>query len=226
MIDHARFPRRSAYSGVSRVNTYIDLRISKCKRESESWTMLGPLLLPVSENAKRQRAEIYNPVAMNTLDALLLHPFVRSFRSGALSTPVDSTIFRVYSRGDEVSAIHQERNVRASLLLADRVRTTLRHVCVCVCIDYTHNVSTLGCMDVLDTRSFSIRASRPVAELQGRVRWSRACTRGIDHGRQHAANVRVMMLARKGWLIIRRSLCSSHCCLVMFEISDQVINLL
>lgn len=94
-----------------------------------------------------------------------------------------------------------------------------------VCIDYTRNVSTLGCMDELDTRSFPIRASRPVAELQGRIRWSRARTRGIDHGWQHAANARVMMLARKGWLIIRRCPCSSHCCLVMFEISDRV-NLL
>lgn len=76
-------------------------------------------------------------------------------------------------------------------------------------------------------RSFPIRASRPVAELQGRVRWSRARTRGIDHGRQHAANARVMMLARKGWLIIRRWLCflsllSSY----VRDISDRVINLL
>jgi len=130
-----------------------------------------PLLLPVSENAESQ---IYNPVAMNTLDPpSCFPPFARSFRYGALSTPAESTIFRVYPRGDEVSAIHQKRNVRASLLLAGRVRTlSMRksHARARVCIDYTRNVSTLGCMDELDTRSFPIRASRPVAELQGRVR--------------------------------------------------------
>lgn len=163
MIDHARFFRRSDYSGVSHVSTYIDLRISKCKRESESRMRLRRVSPTTAGLRKCEKATSRNlqPRRDEYMDTLLLHPFVKSFRSGALSTPAESTIFRVYPRRDEVSAIHQEWNVRASLPLAGRVRTTLRHACARarVCIDYTRNVSILDSMDGLDTQLPDTRIS-------------------------------------------------------------------
>lgn len=86
--------------------------------------------MPVCKNTERQRAEIYNPVDEYFFDALP-RPFGLS-APGALSTPVESTIFRVYPRGDEVPAIHQERNVRAPLSLSPATRAATL-MCVRCC---------------------------------------------------------------------------------------------
>lgn len=83
---------------------------------------------------------------------------------GALSTPTESTIFRVYPRGDEVPGqyIRNEMSVRP-FCAATRAGTLMRGVArAYVCVRYGLVFGVNG----LDTRSFPIPVSRPVAELQ------------------------------------------------------------